>query len=176
MRAELKTIHMDIPPVGEDDLDYMFDLAVRLAKSHIRASQDDIAALVAKGQHELVDDEVWYTHLDTLYLCEYLIWRLQGIFERLITTTFLPQDPDLRLRGLRAKLYAIRDLGYTLSDQDEEELLAWANLRNVLSHAPPGGYAPLQLCESDLLEYKGLLKGMCKHWRTEREGILSALN
>lgn len=150
----------------------MFDLTLRLAGSHIRASQADIAALAAKGQDELVDDEVWYTYIDTLYLYDYLVWRLQGIFESLITTIFLPRSSQQRLSGLRARLNAMRKIGYSISDDDEEELFAWSKLRNALSHAPPGGYQPLQIDESDLLEYKNLLKRLCKHWRAERERVL----
>ncbi len=150
----------------------MFDLTLRLACSHIRASQAAIAALSAKGQDEFVDDEVWYTHLDTLYLYDHLVWRLQGIFESLITTIFLPRSSQQRLSGLRARFNAMRKIGYTISDDDEKELFAWSQLRNALSHAPPGGYQPLQIYESDLLEYRDLLKRLCKHWRAERERAL----
>lgn len=172
MREELKMMHLRTPRVDENDFDYMFDLARRFANSHMEASQAEVAVFAARGQDELIDDEIWYTHIDTLYLNDYLVWRFQGIFESLITTIFLPQSSQ-RLSGLQSRLSAMKKVGYTISDADEKELFAWSQLRNALSHAPPGGYQPLQIHESDLLEYKDLLKRLCNHWRTE-QGKLNA--
>jgi hypothetical protein len=149
----------------------MFDLTRRLAHSHMDASQADTAALTAKGQDELIDDVLWYTHIDNLYLNDYLVWRLQGIFESLITTFFLPQSPQQHWSGLKSRLNAMKKVGYTIAHADEEELLAWAKLRNALSHALPGGYQPFRIYEEDLLQYKDLLKRQCKHWRVEQDKL-----
>ena len=79
----------------------------------------------------------------------------------------IPSKPSKPLIGLKVKLDAVRDTGYTLDQEDYDELINWGNLRNALSHAPPEQYRPGPLNEEDIVEYKSLIEGLCQQWRSE---------
>ena len=105
--------------------------------------------------------------MDTLYLWEYAIWRLQGIFEGLITTVFLAGRATPKRPGMRAKLEAMEAAGYSLQPELRQQLLEWVKLRNALSHTPPEQFRPIWIEESDVIEFKELLANICLTWRAE---------
>ena len=89
------------------------------------------------------------------------------MFEGIIKYTFLPAEKRQGLSGLQRKLQAMRQIGYTLSQSDFDELILWGRVRNALSHAPPEEYRPGPLAEADVWEYKALVEHLCSVWRTE---------
>ena len=118
-----------------------------------------------------MDDIAYYTYIDAQYVWHFCLWRLQAILEGMIVYTFLPSKPSKSLIGLKAKLDAMRDAGYSLKQNDYDELIAWGNLRNALSHAPPEQYRPGPLKEDDIIEYKSLVESICQQWRSEEHKI-----
>jgi hypothetical protein len=169
MRKELQQLDYYVYGLSENDIDYILELVQRVRDAHIGRTQDRIAPFRDDPEAiEAIDDEAYYTYLDTVFLWEYALWRLQGVFEGLITTVFLPQGPRKHLPGLRAKLEAMRKAGYSVSDARFTALLEWATLRNALSHSPPEQYRPMWIEEQDLLEYASLLREVCRHWRNEK--------
>ncbi len=123
----------------------------------VRAEEPELA-------NDILDDIAYYNYTDTEYVWHFCLWRLQGVFEGIIVYKLLRDKRAENLLGLKAKLRAAHHAGFDISDEDHDELLAWAELRNVLSHAPPEQYRPGPLCESDVLEYLELLKRISARW------------
>jgi hypothetical protein len=169
MREELRDLQYHVYGLSEADFEYALDVARRLVQAHLTLTQQRIAPYRDDPEAvEAIDDEAYYAFIDTVYLWEYGLWRLQGVFEGLITNTFLPTRPAKPLPGLKKKLEAMRAAGYTIADEDYAELLEWASLRNALSHSPPEQYRPAMLKEADLLEYKELVERVCRQWRGDQ--------
>lgn len=175
MRDKLRKITEDdyrIYGLSDGDFGYTVELArgfahakrtvYELEAERVRAESPDLA-------DDILDDVAHYSWIDTQYIWHFCLWRLQGVFEGLIVGKFLPLNSNRRLIGLKAKLDAARAAGHSLTDQDYEDLLAWANLRNALSHMPPEQYSPGLLEEEDLLEYQTLLERVCGVWAEEHE-------
>lgn len=170
MRDELKNLDYHVYGLSELDFDYFFDVVRRLEDAHRSRTEESIAPLRTDPEAiEVVADASYYAWVDTVYLWEYALWRMQGIFEAVIATAFLSEHASkpAHLGGLRARLKALRAAGYSISPQDEGELLNWAALRNALSHSPTEPYRPVRLTESDLREYRGLVVRLCAEWREE---------
>jgi hypothetical protein len=168
MRPELKQLDYYTYGLTEYDFDYIVRLVQRVREAHIERTQRAIAPYRDDPElAEAVDDDAYYTYVDTLYLWEYAIWRLQGIFEGLITTVFLAGRTGPRRAGMRAKLEAMEAAGYSLEPELRQQLLDWVTLRNALSHAPPEQFRPIWIEESDVVEFKNLLANICFAWRTQ---------
>ena len=120
---------------------------------------------------EIFDDINYYGRTECVYLWTLCLWRLQALFEGMIEETFLPSKPQRPLFGLKAKLDAMKAVGYTISQQYYDELFEWAGLRNALSHFPQKTVQPISLNEDDILEYKKLLEEICRQWRKERAAV-----
>lgn len=142
-----------------------FDYTERLVRDFLSAAHQHFerVRLEAIQEHpsedihgEIVSDYAHYLYVDTQYLWHFCIWRFQGIFEGIITG-ILGDLPQRKLIGLKAKLDAVRNNGLRISDADYEECLAWARLRNALSHAPPEQYRPVEILETDITSFKELL-------------------
>src|SRR5690606_29202630 len=108
-----------------------------------------------------------YTYTDIDFLWQFCLWRLQGILEAVMVHTFLSGCLSKQPAGLRDKLLAMRDAGYTVTDNDLNELFAWARLRNALSHAPPEQYRPAPLVEEDIQDYMTLITRLIDIWEGE---------
>ena len=176
MRPELRRQDYHIYGLSEYDYDYFFDLVKRVAASHIERTQNHTAPFRNDPvMAEAASDAAYYAHVDSVFLWEYALWRLQGIFEGLIMTLFLPHLREKRLMGLLAKLKAMQNAGYTLTAEDEQELTEWAELRNALSHRPPEQYRPSELRETDVQEYLAIVKRHCARWRSEMQGVIVRL-
>jgi len=163
--------------LSEYDFGYTIELIDRFiapAQREVEAQRKHIAENHPNSSihAEAVGDLAYYTWLEQHYFWHFGLWRMQGVLEGLIESTFLP--PSARgktLLGLRAKLDAMRQAGYSVTDEDAAELLRWANLRNTLSHAPPEQYRPIHLDREDLLEYKAFVESLCKVWRQQETAI-----
>jgi hypothetical protein len=180
MREQLKRyIEQDYWVYGLGLEDYSY--TVRLAKEFVDAKiklfrqyAERVRTENPESADDILSDVGYYTYTETEYVWHFCLWRLQAIFEGIIVHKILCNKEAERLIGLKAKLKAIRRAGYSLDNQDYDELLAWAKLRNVLSHAPPEQYRPGPLQESDVLEYMELAKRISQLWleqaRTKRSG------
>ena len=170
MREELKNLDYRVYRPTEDDCDYFLGVIRTLSSAHLDATRKKTAESHGHPDSvEIVADLEYYAFVDTVYLWEYGLWKLQGILELIITTWFIPGGSK-PLFGLKAKLDAMRIAGYTLPQDSYDELLEWAKLRNALSHAPPGPFRTVWLEERDLLEYRDLVVALCRRWRTEIGG------
>lgn len=89
---------------------------------------------------------------ETQMLLQFGIWRLQSIFESLLTTNF-----DIQVRGISEKLNDLKSKGFKVIKKTE--LLKWIKLRNKLSHSAPEMLhpCPTNLIESDIDDFSKLL-------------------
>ena len=152
--------------------EYDFEYAVKLAQKLVQGQFDLFNQYAEKVRHEqpemaddILDDPAYYTFIDGQYVWHFALWRLQAVLEGLIVYTFLKRTSGDGLDGLKKKLDAMVAAGFNVSDADRDELLAWARLRNALSHAPPESYRPGPLTEADVLEYRDLVVRLCRDWR-----------
>lgn len=172
MREELKRLDYHVYGLKPTDFDYFLDIVRRVGEAHLAKTRDSLAHLKDDPDAvEFVADTGYYAWIDTQYLWEYALWRLQGILEGIISTQLLfPKHTKERgFPGLQSRLRALQKAGYTLSTADRDDLLGWAKLRNALSHRPPEPYRPLRLTEHDLVEYRDLVVRLCNAWLRERE-------
>ena len=178
MRDELRNLNeKDYWIYGLSERDFSF--TTRLADEFVSARQDSLDHRVEELKknweegvsEEIVSDLAHYNHIDVQYLWQFVIWRMQGILEGLIVYSFLPAPPDRPLLGLKAKLDAMDSAGYQLTNEDREELLEWANLRNAMSHAPPEQFRPGPLKKEDTEDFKMLVERVCPEWRSQQEAM-----
>jgi len=159
--------------LSEGDLDY----TMALAKGFVLAKQTEYREYEAKTREEtpevaddILDDVSYYNWVETQYVWHFCLWRLQAVFEGIIVYRLMPEEKRAGLIGLRAKLNAVRQNGYSLTDEQYEELLAWGRIRNALSHAPPEQFQPGLLREEDVFEYKVLVSGLLVKWGIPVQG------
>ena len=184
MRAQLRDItEHDYWLYGLTEAD--FDYTLGLVRGFLSDQQDVLEKKEERAKlrypdpaiHvEIISDLHHYSWVSCQVLWQFCLWRLQGILEGLIVHSFLLSDRSKRMSGLQAKLDALRVAGYSISENEYDELLAWASLRNALSHAPPERYCPGPLAESDIVEYKETLQRLCKRWREEERIVKNKAN
>ncbi len=121
---------------------------------------------------EIESDLAYYIYMDNLFLWQFALWRLQGLFEAVITSQFVNTTNPNKLIGLKSKLLALTTKGYTLNDCEFNELIDWAKLRNALSHAPPEEYSPINLYREDVVEYQNLVKSLYSRWLIEKANLI----
>ena len=159
-----------------EDIDYTLDLATRLVASHVAAYDARATRVRAENPEQaddILDDFAHYTHVEAGYVWHYSLWRLQAVFEGLLVHHFLKGRKVSNRGGVGKKLDAMISAGYEVRPADREALLAWAQLRNSLSHAPPERFRPGSLCEADVIEYAGLLRRLCSGWHAS--GVAGSL-
>lgn len=175
MRPELRALkegNWHVYGLGEDDFDY----TLRLVNDMITArglvagqEAEELGTAHPEGADEIEADLLYYAWVDSQFLHQFCLWRLQGIFEGILVQDFLK---GTRFHGLKAKLDAMRAEGYSIDQTDYDELLEWAQLRNALSHFPPEQYRPIEITENDIAEYVVLLKktlGACRRGSVDPE-------
>ncbi len=175
MRHELRNLTYHIYGLTEQDFDYTIDIVRRLQDARMTLVEQNIRPLREDPNAvELVADWHYYARLDTVFLWEYCLWRLQSVFEGVIVTQLLPRKggKPRRLFGVGQKLDALEAAGYTVRAEDRTAIMEWAELRNALAHLPPEQYRPVWLGEADLIEYHGLLRHLCADWREEQRRML----
>jgi hypothetical protein len=169
MRNELRgRVEQDYWVYGLDcsDYEYTIQLAMKLKAARLELLQQETIRIRERSPedaNDILDDIAYYTHVENDYIWHFCLWRLQAIFEGIIIHKLLSSSTE-RLPGLKAKLDAIKEAGFPLDDEDYEELLDWAKLRNALSHAPPEQYRPGPLQETDVLEFKTLVHNLSNRW------------
>ena len=157
--------------ITEPDFDHAIDVVremidaraeqYKTEEARVRLESPDVA-------DEILDDVAYYRYTDNQYLWQFSLWRLQGLIEAVIAHQLVQTSNTKRLFGLKDKLEALQSLGYTIDQQEIDELLLWAGLRNALSHSPPEQYRPTPLCEDDIVEYHSFVKGLYLRWQKEK--------
>ncbi|HIE1099161.1 MULTISPECIES: hypothetical protein [Stenotrophomonas] len=135
----------------------------------------DVPPEFADAHVEVSSDLHYYNHLEKDLLWSFALWRLQGMFEAIMVVRYLSKKPGKPLFGLKAKLEAMAAEEYLTAEADVAELLAWANLRNLLSHSPPEHFHPVAVDRQDVEEYVTLLKRVCANWGSQRAGMHNVL-
>lgn len=177
MRIELQRITESdywVYGLRESDLDYTFRLAKGLVEAKYelyRQKEEKVREEQPELADDILDDITYYTYIEAQYVWHFCLWRLQAILEGIIVNQLLPSKPSGRLIGLKAKLNAVRNVGYTLKQDDYTELIRWGKLRNALSHAPPEQHRPGPLHEDDIVEYKSFIKRLCQQWFSEESRL-----
>ena len=129
---------------------------------------DTVPKEFADAHAEVSSDLRYYNYIEKGLLWSFALWRTQGMFEALLVSHYLPRKPDKPLIGLRSRLQAMSSAGYETAVEHESELIAWGNLRNLLSHSPPEHYRPIAVDREDIEEYVSLLKTICAFWSKQR--------
>jgi len=65
----------------------------------------------------------------------------------------------------------MKSRGYRIAPADEEDLLAWSGLRNLVTHMPPEQYRPVSLEAAGILEYKDLAMRIYRDWESQSNSI-----
>ncbi|MDP3609971.1 MAG: hypothetical protein Q8R74_12925 [Methylophilus sp.] len=130
---------------GPSEEDFLFTM--NLVKDFISANQAKLqkeldslyerSDIDEQSACEVHDDLTHYAWINEQYLWQFCLWRLQGIFESIVISRIAPRQPEKPLFGMRSKINFMKGIGFELTQEEEDELLAWADLRNALSHAPP---------------------------------------
>jgi len=171
MRSELRTHAGDVYRLSLRDVERTLDLADRLVTSHVEKVERGLAVLrndPSQAAIEIVSDEAHYANLDIAYIWTFALWRLQAVFEGIISQSFLPLTPK-PLVGLRRKLSALKDAGFSVPIADEDAVSQWAELRNRLSHEPPYFYHGVWLERGDVEEYARLVVRLVTQWSESKE-------
>jgi len=176
MRAELKEIGETdywVYGLSITDLDYTLIVANNLIQSS--RQRLDLAIKDVRTEYpdpdvhgELISDLAHYTWTEQQYLWHFCLWRLQGIMEGIIVYCLLERESSSNLKGLYAKLSALRKAGYSLEDDEQKELIEWGKLRNALSHAPPEQFRPGPLNDEDVYEYKEYVRALLVRWMRQK--------
>jgi hypothetical protein len=173
MRQELKNYKWHVYGLSESDFDY----TIRLVKDMVKARYRDHLQCAEKLKKEepyaedILDDVSYYLWVDIQYFWDFCLWRMQAIFEGMITEGFLSHLPKKNMIGLKSKLVAMKEAGYSIEKNLFEEILSWGNLRNALSHCPPEQYRPSILCEDDIYELLDVIKKILVVWRKEEKKV-----
>ena len=167
MRDKLKIFEWHLYGLSINDYDYVFSMLKDLLKERkivlgIKRKEIDNKNKQLKKDKmpfdytgEEISDLAYYSYLRHVFLWEFGIWRLQGIFEGILNQEFIKSK---RTFGLKSKLDHIISLGFRIDKSNYDEILEWAKLRNALSHFPPEQYHPAQITENDVKQYLSLLK------------------
>ncbi len=160
------------------DFAYTFRVAEEFIEARHRVVGEKWAKARKEQGEESADDEfddiAYYAGVEAQYLWHFCLWRMQGSFEGMITHCFLPDNGVKRVQGMKDLLRAMRIAGYTIENGDNEELIQWAKLRNVISHTPPEDWRPGPIKKEDIVEYMELLDKVTKTWWAERDTIVGA--
>lgn len=156
MREELKDFTYHVYGLSLDDYDYTVELTKSIIESRYVQLREMAKEMDANGDDtEAIDDCVYYPYIELQYLYHFVLWRLQGIFEGIVKKEFF--NGEEVFGGIKKKLNKLRGMGIKIADEDYNEILIWASLRNSLSHNPPEQYRPSGLNLEDVQEYKELL-------------------
>lgn len=149
MREELKKFEEYFWDLTKDDFKTTPDLVKVFMKAYWKEIKLPVENKIVTPELDLF---IAQHYRETQMLIQFGIWRLQSIFESLLTTNF-----DIQVRGIGKKIKQLKNKGFTVIK--ESELLEWAELRNKLSHSAPEMLhpCPTNLLESDIDEFSQLL-------------------
>lgn len=167
MRPELLDRRASGYRLTEMDLVKSQELAAALVKSHsfrIEAELRELRKDPDQTAAEIVDDIAYYANLEISYVWGFTLWRMQAVFEGIITQSFLPRTIKPTI-GFAAKLKALKAAGFTLSVSDERALTEWSRLRNRFMHRPEWYYHAVRIEREDIQEYMDLVLGILDSWK-----------
>jgi len=84
--------------LNERDFDYTLDLVLEF----IESNQAKVKKEIETAKIDYPEEDIWceiqsdfahYAWLNEQYFWQFYLWRIQGIFERLILYIFLPEQP-----------------------------------------------------------------------------------
>lgn len=172
MRKQLQGLtEKDYWVYGIQDTD--FDYTLTLIKDMLDARkeqylEEETRIRKSNSDSEILSDISYYKYIGNQYLWQFALWRLQGLIEAVISYQLLEIRGSEKLFGLKSKLLALKENGYSIKKEEVDELMLWANLRNAISHAPPEQYNPTSLGEEDIIEYSNFLKTLYLRWKKEK--------
>ena len=165
MRKELLNFDWYTYHLSVEDYDYTIELVDRILADRQMEINRTVKKIERKNKRskslfkddtsEEISDAMYYSHIDGEFLWHFAIWRLQGIFEGILSQNFPITSNGF---GLKSKLDKLKKCNITIASNDYIEILEWAKLRNALSHSPPEQFRPGNLSRNDVLEYLELLK------------------
>lgn len=176
VRDQLKRLTEDdywVYGISESDFDHVLTLVREMIDARNEQYESNAARVRSESPDvadDILDDVAYYTYIDNQYLWQFALWRLQGLIEAVIAHQLISLKNNKKLFGLKAKLDALQKLGYSISSQEIDELMLWANLRNAISHAPPEQFSPAPIWEEDIVEYQRFIKGLYLRWSSEMPG------
>jgi len=157
--------------ITESDFDHAITIVRKMIDARTQQYKEKEARVRAESPDvadDILDDVIYYRFTDNQYLWQFSLWRLQGLIEAVIAHQLIETSSTKKLFGLKAKLEALKGFGYSIEQQEIDELLLWANLRNALSHAPPEQHRPALLREEDIVEYHEFVKRLYLRWQKEK--------
>ncbi|PHQ88381.1 MAG: hypothetical protein COB42_08945 [Sulfurimonas sp.] len=176
MRKQLKGLTEEdywLYGIKETDFDHAINLVKEMVEARIEQYEKQATEIRKREMEPDVLDEIladtsYYIDIDNQYLWHFALWRLQGLFEAVITHQLIDLKDSKKLFGLKSKLIALKKNGYSINKNEIDELTLWANLRNAISHSPPEQYAPTSLSEKDITEYYNFIKSLYQRWKIEK--------
>lgn len=159
--------------ISEGDFDYTVQLVremIHARSEEYETIQQEIRTESPDVADDIFDDVGYYRGIENQYLWEFALWRLQGLLEAVITYQLIKGEKATGIFGLKQKLINLERCGYSISDEECDELLAWAKLRNAISHAPTEQYRPVFITEEDIVEYCVFVKNLYFRWMKEKNG------
>lgn len=159
MRKELKDFDWHVYGLSTSDFDYIirvFDDLIKLSRNALDEKLGEINEK-EEGYEEIYSDLSYYNDIDNQHLWSFALWRIQSIFEGILKQRYFPNQS---LYGIKQKIKKSKEMGFCLSNENEEEIYLWAELRNALSHNPPEIFRPINLNRQDLLEFIELLRNV----------------
>jgi hypothetical protein len=177
MREELLSFDWHTYNLSDTDFDYTIELVDRIISERKKHTERIIKKIELKDKKskslqkddtgEEISDVQHYSYIDGQFLWHFALWRLQGIFEGILTQNFRQTS---NIFGLKTKLDNLKGANVEIADDDYNEILKWAKLRNALSHLPPEQYNPGNLTRTDLVEYSDLLKRIINQLISQKNG------
>lgn len=174
MREQLKSFHWQKKNLCESDFNDTLNMTRRMIKTrqeHLNLLKQKYIALNPDRVDDIMDDICYYNGIENQYLWHFCLWRLQAVFEGIITTVYLKKDTR-KLVGLNSKLHAMKKAGFSLKPEWDEEMTQWSQLRNALSHCPPTRFELCMITDSDVQEYVNLLHEIMTRWKEEARSVL----
>ena len=175
MRKELKNLSTKdyyIDGISEDDFFHIIDLVDRIIEVRAEAYrqyEDRVEKEQPEVAAEIIGDILYHAWRDDSHLWDLALLRIQGLFESIITHKLIKKQTS-NLPGLKAKLTALRNQGYTISNHEFNELIEWGKIRNIITHTPPEPYTVSSpIIRSDLVELSTFLRKLCIRWFTEKQ-------
>jgi len=174
MREQLKNLTESdywVYGISEGDFDHAVDLVKAMIDARTEQYEREAKQIREENPEDaedILDDVGYYRYTDNQYLWQFCLWRLQGLIEAVIAHQLIQVKTSKKLFGLKAKLEVLMKAGYSISSDEIDELILWADLRNALSHAPPEQYRPAPIREEDIIEYQKFVKSLFCRWQNQK--------
>lgn len=152
MREELKDFDWYTYGLSEEDFDYTLRLVKEMINARRILLEQEKAQVTLKYDEddavEIISDIAHYSWVDSQYLWQFCLWRLQGIFEKLIINDFLNNQEENDSRrifgGLKSILNEVQKGGYVISENIYRNIKLFKTEKCIIPSAsrdvPTSGY------------------------------------